>query len=236
MSTAYYFAALAAGIVSTVVFIVLRVKYGGFKGLYSKAVASFFFLLTALAAANVNSGHGVFAGLIVFGLALGLSGDIWLDLKWIYEKDMGSFLNAGFIAFLIGHIFYISAVYSFCDNWTVLTALLPVAVSVVVSIINVIVIGKALGLKFGRFRTIVGIYTFFLFMTFTVSVAAMLLTGFDKEWILMSVGGLLFVLSDAVLSTMYFKDGCNTKINIIINHALYYAAQFIIASAVLVIK
>ena len=60
----------AAGIVSSVVFIVLRVKYGGFKGLYSKAIASFFFLLTALAAANVNSGHGVFAGLIVFGLAL----------------------------------------------------------------------------------------------------------------------------------------------------------------------
>ena len=51
LSTAYFYAALAAGIAAVVVFLVLRVKYGGLKGLYSKAIASFFFLLTALCAA-----------------------------------------------------------------------------------------------------------------------------------------------------------------------------------------
>lgn len=56
MSTAYFYAALAAGIAAVVVFLVLRVKYGGLKGLYSKAIASFFFLLTALSAAAVNPG------------------------------------------------------------------------------------------------------------------------------------------------------------------------------------
>ena len=91
------------------VFLVLRVKCGGFKGLFSKATASFFFLLTALCAAAANPGHGVYAVLIVFGLVLGLSGDIWLDLKWIYEKDMEKFLNAGFIAFMIGHVSYYAA-------------------------------------------------------------------------------------------------------------------------------
>ena len=104
LSTAYFYAALAADIAAVVVFLVLRVKYGGLKGLYSKAIASFFFLLTALSAAAVNPGHEVYAGLIVFGLVLGLSGDIWLDLKWIYEKDMEKFLNPGFIAFMIGHV------------------------------------------------------------------------------------------------------------------------------------
>lgn len=49
------------------VFLVLRVKCGGFKGLFSKATASFFFLLTALCAAAANPGHGVYAVLIVFG-------------------------------------------------------------------------------------------------------------------------------------------------------------------------
>lgn len=73
MPTAYFYAALAAGIAAVAVFLVLRVKYGGLKGLYSKAIASFF-LLTALSAAAVNPGHEVYAGLIVFGLVLGLSG------------------------------------------------------------------------------------------------------------------------------------------------------------------
>lgn len=237
MSTAYFYAALAAGIAAVVVFLVLRVKYGGLKGLYSKAIASFFFLLTALSAAAVNPGHEVYAGLIVFGLVLGLSGDIWLDLKWIYEKNMEKFLNAGFIAFMIGHVFYIGAIYKFAGNWSVLTAVLPIIISVVVAIGNVIVSEKLLKLKFGKFRTIVGVYTFFLFMTFAVSAVAMLNNSFAKQWILTSaVGGILFILSDAVLSNMYFKEGGNTKPNVVINHTLYYAAQFVIASSVLFIK
>lgn len=149
---------------------------------------------------------------------------------------MEKFLNAGFMAFMIGHVFYIGAIYKFADNWSVLTAVLPVIISVVVAIGNVIVSEKLLKLKFGKFRTIVGVYTFFLFMTFAVSAVAMLNNSFAKQWILTAVGGILFILSDAVLSNMYFKEGGNTKANIIINHVSYYAAQFVIASSVLFIK
>ena len=156
--------------------------------------------------------------------------------KWIYEKDMEKFLNAGFIAFMIGHVFYIGAIYKFAGNWSVLTAVLPIIISVVVAMGNVIVSEKLLKLKFGKFRTIVGVYTFFLFMTFAVSAVAMLNNSFAKQWILTAVGGILFILSDAVLSNMYFKEGGNTKPNVIINHTLYYAAQFVIASWVLFIK
>lgn len=206
------------------------------QGAFSKATASFFFLLTALCAAAANPGHGVYAVLIVFGLALGLSGDIWLDLKWIYKADADKFLNAGFIAFMIGHLFYIGAVFASCGKWTALSVLLPVTASVIVSLGNIIISEKLMKLKFGKFRAIVGAYTFLLFMTFAVSFSAMILNSFAKQWILMSAGGLLFAFSDAVLSTMYFKEGGNTKANIIINHVSYYAAQFIIASSVLFIK
>lgn len=149
---------------------------------------------------------------------------------------MEKFLNAGFIAFMIGHVFYIGAIYKFAGNWSVLTAVLPIIISVVVAIGNVIVSEKLLKLKFGKFRTIVGVYTFFLFMTFAVSAVAMFNNSFAKQWILTAVGGILFILSDAVLSNMYFKEGGNTKPNVIINHTLYYAAQFVIASSVLFIK
>ena len=119
------------------------------------------------------------------------------------------------------------------DEQAVLTGL---AAGVAESLFEEVSLEKLLKLKFGKFRTIVGVYTFFLFMTFAVSAVAMLNNSFAKQWILMSAGGLLFAFSDAVLSTMYFKEGGNTKANIIINHVSYYAAQFIIASSVLFIK
>lgn len=73
-------------------------------------------------------------------------------------------------------------------------------------------------------------------MTFAVSAVAMHQQFLCKAVVLTSVGGILFTLSDAVLSNMYFKEGGNTKPNVVINHTLYYAAQFIIASSVLFIK
>ena len=52
----------------------------------------------------------------------------------------------------------------------------------------------------------------------------------------MAVGGVLFTLSDAVLSGMYFAENKNTKFNIFLNHILYYAAQFTMAATILCIK
>ena len=57
-----------------------------------------------------------------------------------------------------------------------------------------------------------------------------------SAWIVMSVGALLFLLSDLVLSGMYFGENKNTKGNIILNHTLYYAAQFCMAATILFIK
>jgi len=54
------------------------------------------------------------------------------------------------------------------------------------------------------------------------------------DLILFLIGSILFLLSDLVLSMTYF-DGKDSKIMIIINHVLYYAAQFSIAVAVLYI-
>jgi hypothetical protein len=50
---------------------------------------------------------------------------------------------------------------------------------------------------------------------------------------MLSIASVLFTLSDLVLSNIYFKDGGNTKTNVVINHLLYYAAQFTFASTLL---
>ena len=51
----------------------------------------------------------------------------------------------------------------------------------------------------------------------------------------MFVGGLLFLLSDLILSGTYFGEGKRRPVDIITNHVSYYAAQFVIASAVMFI-
>ena len=47
--------------------------------------------------------------------------------------------------------------------------------------------------------------------------------------------GVFFIISDLILSGTYFGEGKNRPVDIITNHATYYLAQFIIASAILFI-
>ena len=65
------------------------------------------------------------------------------------------------------------------------------------------------------------------------AINGVLLCGVNKEFITLIAGSVLFTLSDLVLSSIYFKEGGNTKSNVIINHVLYYAAQFTFASTLL---
>ncbi len=91
-------------------------------------------------------------------------------------------------------------------------------------------------MRYGKFKWIVFLYSLTLSMTMTMAMVTAVITHFQTMWVVMSVGGLLFLLSDLVLSGMYFGEGKNTKFNVVLNHSLYYAAQFIMAATVLFAK
>ena len=63
----------------------------------------------------------------------------------------------------------------------------------------------------------------------------MIATGFETVWIVMTVGGIFFIISDLILSGMYFdiEKSKNTPVNIVLNHATYYIAQFVIAASIM---
>lgn len=234
-SSTFYYVLLAIGITATVVFLVLRVKKGGIAALYAKAIASCCFIATALAAMNRNRVFLEFGTLILAGLILGMLGDIWLDLKWIYLQDKNSYLYAGFISFLLGHLCFITAIFRSAP-WNSFSIIMSIVLALVIGVIAILM-EKPLKMKYGKFKLIVFLYSCTLALTMTSSMMTAYITKFKlSAWIVMSVGALLFLLSDLVLSGMYFGENKNTKGNIILNHTLYYAAQFCMAATILFIK
>lgn len=229
-----YWALLIVGILATAVFLVLRVQRGGIAALYAKAVASLCFIATAIAATNENRLFLDFGSWMTFGLVFGLLGDVWLDLKWIYLQDKDSYLYSGFIFFLLGHVCFVTAVFK-VGPYTPASLIVAFAAALVIALVAILM-EKPLKMHYGKFKWIVFLYSFMLALTMTMSMTLAVLTGFEKMWTVMSVGGLLFLLSDLVLSGMYFGEGKNTSFNVILNHTLYYAAQFIMAATVLFAK
>lgn len=234
-SSTFYYALLAIGITATIIFLVLRVKKGGIAALYAKAIASCCFIATALAAMNRNRVFLEFGTLILAGLILGMLGDIWLDLKWIYLQDKDLYLYAGFISFLLGHLCFITAIFRSAP-WNSFSIIMSIVLALVIGLIALLM-EKPLKMKYGKFKLIVFLYSCTLALTMTASMMTAYITKFKlTAWIVMSVGALLFLLSDLVLSGMYFGENKNTKGNIILNHTLYYAAQFCMAATILFIK
>lgn len=229
-----YWALLIVGILATAVFLVLRVQRGGIAALYAKAVASLCFIATAIAATNENRLFLDFGSWMTFGLVFGLLGDVWLDLKWIYLQDKDSYLYSGFIFFLLGHVCFVTAVFK-VGPYTPASLIVAFAAALVIAFVAIL-LEKPLKMHYGKFKWIVFLYSFMLALTMTMSMTLAVITGFEKMWTVMSVGGLLFLLSDLVLSGMYFGEGKNTSFNVVLNHTLYYAAQFIMAATVLFAK
>ena len=229
-----YWALLIVGILATAVFLVLRVKRGGIAALYAKAVASLCFIATAIAATNENRLFLDFGSFMTYGLVFGLLGDVWLDLKWIYLQDKDSYLYSGFIFFLLGHVCFVTAVFK-VGPYTPSSLIVAFAAALVIAFVAILM-EKPLKMHYGKFKWIVFLYSFMLALTMTMAMTLAVITGFDKMWTVMSVGGLLFLLSDLVLSGMYFGEGKNTSFNIVLNHTLYYAAQFIMAATILFAK
>ncbi len=230
----FYYIVLAVGVVVSLVFCYQRRLGFSIKNLLFKSVSSLCYLLTAVFALIHNSSAYTYGSLIIMGGALGLVGDILLDLKGVYKQDEKVYLKGGFIFFLVGHIFYTCAViYSLRIKWWLV--LISVVVSAVIGYATV-AMANVMKVHYGAYRRIVAVYVAFLAMTTVISIIAVFVSSFQKGYILMAVGSVLFLLSDAVLSNTFFGRGNDKPIHYFINHFLYYAGQYLIAASVMFVK
>ncbi|MBE6747815.1 MAG: hypothetical protein E7557_01125 [Ruminococcaceae bacterium] len=228
-----FYICLALGIINLILFLIQRKPEVSLRVLFFKTTTSCLMILTALAAYYENQSCSLELALLFFaGCVCGLLGDIWLDAKYIFKAEENGLLKAGFTSFLIGHIFYSFAMF------------IAYGVSTITIICGVIGIAfgpfscwfteKTMKAEFGKSKLISLVYTAVLGFTTGVAVAVAIENDFALFSILRVVGMVLFFASDAVLAQIYFCKNKNTRLNVVINHLLYYGAQFLMASSLFV--
>ena len=220
---------IVLGAAALVFYLLEKCKRYSLKGVLIKTVVSLLFVATAIAASIQNHGH-ILNDFIIAGLIMGLLGDIFLDLKYVYPKDDKPYTYAGFIVFGIGHILFITGMLlQFLGNNSFVYFLIPLGGALVFALVNLFT-EKLMKLEFKDYKIIVCIYAFILALNPFTSLMLCILNGFaSTALILLLVGGVLFAVSDLVLSKTYFGEGHEKPLDFILNYITYYGAQFVIA-------
>lgn len=236
-----FFFAFAAGIICTVVFLTKRQAKVTVDVVLRKSLASVLFIITGAFAliiqvillGYVQTNLHVFSLLyIIIGLCFGMLGDIWLDLKYVYKPGEKRFLNAGFLSFLIGHLFYSAFLFWFSDFY--LTSVMVFIAGFIAVAVFTATTEKLLKVKYGEFKKITVIYMGVLGGTLALS-------GYNAFviqrtiFIIFFIGMIFFIASDALLAGIYFgndEKARTSRTSIVLNHALYYTAQYMIALSI----
>lgn len=227
---------LALGAVFLMIFMVKCHKQRSIWGVYIKNITSIFFLLTAVTATFNNTSYPdlwKYSLLIIMGGVFGLMGDIYLDQKWLYTNHMEQYLNMGFVSFGFGHFFYMGAIFIHA-KFTIKDLLVPIVIGILIDVIN-LALEKPTKQHYGKFKPIVTVYTLILGTMLGMAFWAFIRTG-QVAFLVYTIGGALFLLSDVILSPMYFAQGKNTSVNFVFNHTTYYVGQFLIAFTPFLLK
>lgn len=230
---------IVAAAVLAVIFITVRVTYGakdergGVTAMFLKALASLGFIAVGVTAVCLGVQNIRAAVFVLSGLVFGLVGDMVLDLKVVYadapEEEL--YLTGGMISFGLGHVMYFVALCLFLGKKVISLPLVGVCVAVAVVIVFAMIFGgeKLMKLDFGKFLVHSLLYAFVLVFMSALSVGTCIVLK-NSETALFTAGALLFLLSDVVLTSMYFGGRAKDKTLCAVNHGLYYAAQICIAA------
>ncbi len=203
------------------------------KAVLLKSVVSVQFIAVAVLGWYLSS-RGILGIFVIIGLIFGLLGDIWLDLKYVFRDYNDQFTYAGFASFGFGHILYIAGLLAqYMSGMNLSYLVFPIILSVGLSLFNA-VLEKPMKLHYGKMKGIVIGYGVLLFSTVLLSGSLALAQGWqDPSLNRFFAGGVLFALSDLVLSGTYFGVGKERPVDIISNYILYYGGQFLIAYSLL---
>lgn len=220
---------MVLGFLALCLFLFEKIRRYSAKEVIIKSIVSTLFIALAVYS-DYRIEHHIFGTYVITALVFGLLGDIWLDLKFAFPEQEKTFTYAGFFAFAIGHILYISGMFV-CfhgDGWW-WNLLIALAFGLLGGLV-VILLERPLKLTYGKYKWIVYLYSSILLMMLATTFLTSLTQLFQKAaFNMLFAGGILFVASDLILSNTYFGIGKTRPVDLITNAFTYYAAQYIIA-------
>ncbi|MDO4529357.1 MAG: lysoplasmalogenase family protein, partial [Lachnospiraceae bacterium] len=194
---------LAAAVIIALIFTIRRGTKTDAVSLLLKTIASLLFILLGLTGCFFSSlPVPMLALFMVFGLVCGLIGDIYLDMKFVYPKDETLNTFTGFGAFMLGHCFYTIFLFSYYKI-TLVHLLISIAAGIVIGI-AIFVTPKLMKLNYGRYRVISSIYAGLLVFVTVYALLLEVAAGHSVSKLLFFIGIVLFLLSDLILSQIYF--------------------------------
>lgn len=209
------------------------------KSFTTKVVCSLIFVLCGIFAAKETGNNSLYADYMIWGLVLGMAGDLLLHAM---TTKMLPFI-LGVIAFLIGHIFYIMALQraiyttAFSSGAFVWYEILIVLALLAVAVIY--------GIKTNAFKRkgamAYGLLAYGAVLATMLAKAVRLVVdviafGVNDNMVMIAVtiglGAVLFVLSDLSLGIILTDDKPVKRGMRIFNITTYYAAQVLLAASI----
>lgn len=202
-----------------------------------KTVASTMFILTGVCSIFISGQFTGYSKFILIGLVFGMIGDILLHLL----TDKQIVFAGGLFAFLIGHIFYIIAYKKALDYYAPGSGVFDwrAVIAILIILFSCIIYAIMTDMKFGIATIPVLMYA--------VTISIMLVTAFQlggrvflegaendiAVLCTVSLGSLLFMLSDATLSILLFGGQEKNRPLKIFNILTYYAGQVLIGTSII---
>ena len=183
-------------------------------------------VISAVAVFHTTDRH--FAVLLMFGLFFGFLGDELLALRFVFTEKFSLCFLSGAMSFLVGHVFYVVALYSIAPKaWIAAIPLLIIAM--LLEYQN----SKKHDLKLGTlYFPLAGYCAFVCFMG--VSAVGTAIFNFSIGTLLFGIAGVSFIISDSILSVQCFSGNPTNGKNRAV-HITYWLAQFLIALSALFI-
>ena len=193
-----------------------NVKAVLFKGLTTVCCI----VIAAIAVFHTTDKH--FAVLIMFGLFFGFLGDELLALRFVFTEKYSLFFLTGALSFLVGHVFYLIALYSIAPKaWIAAIPLL------IIALILEMQSSKRHTLDMGKlFIPLAAYCAFVCFMGCTAVGSAIF--NFSLGTLLFAIAGVSFIISDSILSVQCFSGNPSNGKNRAL-HVFYWLAQLLIA-------
>lgn len=206
----------------------IKTEYAGkmLKATILKGFASFFFVLLGIVCFIDN--QTPFGKLILIGLILGLIGDVFLNMRNLYEgkKSMKVFA-IGILAFLSGHFLYIAALIGRNSN-IILMALILTAI---ISIVGIPPLMKQITAPSKGLKIFGYVYLVIVIAMFSCALTLLIKNGISSLTLVFVIGALLFMVSDFIM--IYYSFGKKIKPLRAINLISYYIGQLLIALCIL---